>query len=189
MENKKIKELHFGLENSDELVIPIACFRTLSINGVVDLELLKEGDTITHIYCDIKDNGKMDYVGIFGSSQISPITRLNQYNDITDVDIIYEDRTEINLRIAWYDEDNPYCNRNTNLNQTSNKSSFNEIHIDVTPYVQTYTIQEVFEFHIGGVIKDEEDNCYIIEEFEDSKCLKNQKLTQKLINMKYRIVA
>ena len=186
MESKKIKEIRFGLENMESVIVPYECFKDLSINKKTNLNVLKEGNIVYTMACDITDNGKIEY-GYSFDNEVYPLIRLSKLNDICYVDVVYEDLTKIELKVDWGNES--CCYGNNNINQTINKVNYNAIHIDIIPFVQTYTIQEVFEFHVGGVIKDEDGNCYMIEKFKNTKRFKNETLTQKLINMKYRVVA
>jgi len=180
MNEKKIKELQFGLENSEGIVIPIACFKGLSINKKTNLDVLTNNDIIYNMECDIIDNGKMSYGTEWGSNDVYPLTRLSKDNNITSVDIIYKDGTTTELTVKWGDYD---CNNNSN--QITNKLNFNAIHIAIKPFIQTYTIQEVFELEAGTRIKDENGDTYTIDGYENDKCLRGEKLTAKLVNMKY----
>lgn len=185
--NNQIKELHFGLENCEGIIIPYDCFKGLSINNSTDISSLKNDDVIRYMECDITDNGKMEYSMTHEGNDIYPLTRLSEYEDMTSVDIIYEDDTEIKLRVQWYDEDNPYCNRNHNSNQVTNKLNYNAIHIEIEPFIQKYTIQEVFEFDINTIVENENKDCFVIAEDKYGKFLEGQRLSEKLINSMYKI--
>ena len=180
--NEKIKELHFGLENMESVIVPYECFKGLTINNNEELDLLKNHDTIYNMKCDITDNGKIEY-GYSFENEIYPLTRLEIKEDICHVDIIYEDNTKIELTVRWGQWD---CNNNSN--QINSKINYNSIHIEIKPYIKQYTIQEVFEFEVGTIVEMIDNGIFIISEYEGNKCFKDVVFTKYLINGMYRIV-
>lgn len=186
---KIIKHVEFVLENCEVIIIPYQCFKTLSINGSEDLNSLKDGDAITNMECDIINNGIMSY-GYGFNNQESPIERLNNSNDICAVNFIYNDDTSISMRIEWYQDENNYYNQpQYNENQTSNKLNYNSIHIEIKPFIRTYSIQEVFEFEVGTYIEDENGVKYIISDNGNGKFIEEKLLSAKMVNMKYTLLS
>jgi len=188
MKSKIIKEIRFGLENMESVIVPYECFKGLSINKKTDLSTLKEGNIVYTMKCDITDNGNIEY-GYSFDNEIYPLTRLGTNEDICHVDIIYKDDTKTELTIKWGESD--YCSNNSN--QTNIKTSYNEIHIEIKPYVQQYTIQEVFELDIfnleaGRIIYGKDNKRFLLMETENDKYLDGQILNADLVNMKFTLI-
>lgn len=128
---KTIKEVRFSFENCESICVPSNCFKTFSYEEGNP----KEGDTYMRIEaldCVIKDNGNVDYYYGF-ANETTPIQRIARRNDISHIDITYEDDSSKEYVIGWFDD----CDCNNNENQISELISYKEIHIKIRTNLQT----------------------------------------------------
>lgn len=121
--NGDIKQVRFGLENCESILIPFECFKEFYYD--------KDNNEVISLYCTVKDNSNIDYVGFDNS--MTPIQRLAQNNDITHVNITYEDGSSEKLSVNWFDDYNP----DSNESQVSELINYSEIHIQIRTKLQT----------------------------------------------------
>jgi hypothetical protein len=156
--NKNIKEIHFSFENCEGIIVPYECFSRFDFT--TDAE---DKFKITHLNCEIKDNGNSKYTTTWTNNNTSPIQRLGQYPDITSIDITYDDNSNDDYGVKWYwDDEDEYNIPEENKNQHNNLIGYNEIHITVKPYIKSYFIYEIFNLPTNTLLKDDTENTYII---------------------------
>lgn len=129
-----IKEIEIGLENCESVIFPFECCKKFDY-------VLKDDTHIATLTCLIEDNGKSKYSSILINSRISPIQRLAEYDDITYIKIHFENGTSSFFYVIWNDGalDN-------NKNQKSQLLSYKEISIEIKPYIEAYSVMEIFKF-------------------------------------------
>lgn len=131
-----IKEIKIGLENSETVIILFECFKKF--------DYVLKGDThIETLTCLIEDNGKSKYSSNLMDSKISPIQRLAEFNDITDIEIHFENGTSSLFYVIWNDG-----NLDNNKNQKSQLLNYKEISIEINPYIETYSVMELLSFQM-----------------------------------------
>ena len=113
--NKKIKQINMTFENCESVVIPNVCIKKL------DYKLDKK-DNIINLDCIIENDGSI-CSNPFDNK--SPIQRINEYDDITSIDIIYTDNSSNNYCVSWYD-DGYYHIQSSNKNQYSKILRYNK---------------------------------------------------------------
>lgn len=179
-----IKEIEFVFENCECVVVPIECFKKLYIK---DLNKLKNKDSFEEMKCIIVDNGQSKYSFGFATT-VTPIQRINQYNDITSIYITYNDDKIIQLYTPWYEE-NEYCNSQSNENQTTNMSSYNTVELSIIKNSKTYTLEQALNnLDSNTRIQDSKGNIYTIKINEgdyNSAHLENTIITLGMIQDKF----
>lgn len=136
-----IKEIEIGLENCESVIIPFECFKKFDYTPKDDTHI----ETLT---CLIEDNGNFKYSSILMDSKISPMQRLAEYNDISYIEIYFENDTSKFFYVVWNDGD-----LDNNKNQKSQLLSYKEISIEIKPYIETYSVVEIFKFPNGTKFK------------------------------------
>jgi hypothetical protein len=158
IDTKNIKAVNFNLNNEDTISIPYQCFN--EFNCGIDKKVSKEcDDTIcSHLFCDIEDNGLIEFINTFPGNLNSPIQILNQ-NTISSIIIIYNDDTEQYICTSSYYDEHEEC---YTVNQDTEMLTYKNIHITVKPYIKSYFIYEIFNLPINTLLKDDTENTYII---------------------------
>lgn len=126
MDNKQINTkdlLGIGLifENCEGMFIPVESFTDLYI---------QDGEIDTYI--NLSD--KIEYKGFDNST---PLQRINKYDDITSVNLIYKDK-DMEYQTVWYnawEQENRY--------QTSELISWNKLHLEISKDVLRREIQSM----------------------------------------------
>lgn len=172
--NKKIKQINMTFENCESVVIPNVCIKKL------DYKLDKK-DNIINLDCIIENDGSI-CSNPFDNK--SPIQRINEYDDITSIDIIYTDNSSNNYCVSWYD-DGYYHIQSSNKNQYSKILRYNKIHIIIEPFIPTYKINEIFDLPIGTIIQGEDQNKYTIYSFKNNSKRTDIPMDMEHITMKY----
>lgn len=193
-----IKEIEIGLENFESVIIPFECFKKFHY-AVKDANI----ETLT---CLIEDKREIRYSGILIDNNvtpmISPIQRLAQFNDISEIKIIYDNNQSKNYSVIWGEEDS-----DNNKYQKSELLSYKKVYIKIEPYIESYTIFEIFNFpnHSKFKIIDDEvsnDNYKGIlfiedgilkfettsEEFLTQKCSNKVPISKETVNFHYVLV-
>lgn len=131
MDNKQIntKELlgiELIFENCEGMFIPIESFTDLYI---------QDGEINTYINL----NDKIEYKGFDNST---PLQRINKYDDIVSLNLIYKDE-DIEYKLLWWEDSNPYIVDDNNRYQTSELISYNKLHLEVSKNVLRREIQSM----------------------------------------------
>lgn len=89
--DKKIKSICVSFENCEGIKI-----------GARDIKRFRsyEGE----ILLDVVDNGNSEYTSTWSDNSKSPLQRLTDYNDITSIEVCYEDDTNKMINPEWYYE-------------------------------------------------------------------------------------
>lgn len=96
----KIKHLEIGFENCEVIKI-----------GVKDIKMFK--NTNEEILLETVDNGDSEYISTWSENKISPLQRLTDYNDITSIEVHYEEGNEAEtITPEWYYENEWCCPEN-----------------------------------------------------------------------------
>lgn len=131
MDNKEINTkdllgIDLGFENCEGMFIPVEALDNLYI---------KDGEINTYIYL----NEKIEYKGFDNST---PLQRINKYNDIVSLNLIYKDE-DIEYKLLWWEDPNPYIMTDNNRYQTSKLISYNKLHLEVSKNVLRREIQSI----------------------------------------------
>ena len=171
--DKQIKQIEFVFENCESVVIPYECFTSFKYEISQD-----KNDTISYFDATIKDNGQLDYGCGFDSYQ-TPIQRIKEYNDITNIYIKYTDSSEEHFYVIWSND------MQNNKNQTSKLIDFRTIHIMIKKYIPKYWLYQIFNLKEDIQFKGLTDNK--IYKIKDDK-LSISEITSEIINQKYIII-
>lgn len=134
--NKLVTSVQIGFENLEYYTIPIECIQHL------ELKDLGEGEC--EISCRIIDNGKI--VNGWGDTENSFAQRVKQYDDITDIAFICEDKSKIIYEPIWhYGEDDKYSYRydENNAYQKTTFHSYEEVEFSIAKHNKIHTAKEV----------------------------------------------
>lgn len=178
VDTNNIKAVNFNLNNNDTISIPYQCFNEFDCG--IDETVSKEcDDTIcSHLFCDIEDNGLIEFIDTFPGNLNSPIQVLNQ-NTILSIIIIYNDNTEQYIcTSSYYDE----CEQCYTINQDTEMLTYKNIHISINPYVQSYLIYEIFNLPVNTILRAEDESEYIIlSDGDDMKYLAHNNKTKSYV--------
>lgn len=139
MSEKEIDHIEICFEDCESIIIPYNCVKELYYKS--NTQQNEDCDLITELDCIIENDGSTKYSTTWSGNTTSPITRINQYNDICYFDIIYKDGIKKSNYVDWYYKDD-YDQSEENKNQTSELLEYNKIHIHVEPYIPQRTISE-----------------------------------------------
>ena len=172
---KEIEKIELVLENCETIIIPFGCFDNFEFTTGDS----KRDDTcdgyIKTLVCTINDHGNIDY-GMTFCTDISPIKRLSEYNDITWIYIYYKDKSSKRYYI------------NDCKNQISKLIDYRTIEIKIAPYTPKYSLADTFEFAVGEAFQGEEDKAIIKIEWDinGNKFISNiTKLTEQQVRQSY----
>lgn len=131
MDNKEINTkdllgIDLGFENCEGMFIPVESFTDLYI---------QDGEINTYI--NLSD--KIEYKGFDNST---PLQRINKYNDIVSLNLIYKDE-DIEYKLLWWEDPNPYIMTDNNRYQTSKLISYNKLHLEISKDVLRREIQSI----------------------------------------------
>lgn len=143
--DKLVTSVQIGFENLEYYTIPVECIQHL------ELKDLGEGEC--EISCRIIDNGKI--VNGWGDTENSFAQRVKQYDDITDIAFICEDKSKFIYESIWY-LDNDYPDEN-NAYQKTIFHSYKEVEFSIAKHNKTYTIKEVLNIGMSkeAIFQDE----------------------------------
>lgn len=131
MDNKQINTkdllgIELIFENCEGMFIPVESFTDLYIqNGEINT------------YINLSD--KIEYKSFDNST---PLQRINKYNDIVSLNLIYKDE-DIEYKLLWWENPNPYIMTDNNRYQTSELISYNKLHLEVSKDVLRREIQSI----------------------------------------------
>lgn len=141
MQGKKLKQIDIVLENCETIKIPIEQVHHFYANNITNNIGLNEiAETLdTVFYTDeleivLRQEAnvelKQDYEnGIFNDCKV--FDRLTRYNDITHIDFIFADDTNLYLTVP-YEEENPAVIGSPNLCQYSEMNGNGELRINIS---------------------------------------------------------
>lgn len=141
MQGKKIKQIDIVLENCEVIRIPIEQVHYFNANNITnDIWLNVENDTLDTIFRtdefdiilrqEANVELKQDYKnGIFEDCKV--FDRLTRYRDITHIDFIFTDDTNLYLEVP-YEEENPAIFGSPNLFQSSKMNGNGELEIIIS---------------------------------------------------------
>ena len=131
MDNKQINTkdllgIELIFENCEGMFIPVESFTDLYIqNGEINT------------YINLSD--KIEYKSFDNST---PLQRINKYDDIVSLNLIYKDE-DIEYKLLWWEDPNPYIMTDNNRYQTSKLISYNKLHLEVSKNVLRREIQSM----------------------------------------------
>lgn len=161
IKKEDIKSIEFVMENCETVIIPIECFKELNVEEWGDI---KNKDTLSKFSCVIEDKGDVSY-GCGFDTKITPLQRINQYDDITSIYIkLNNSNEEIQLYIEW-EETSYYAY--SNIYQKSEMNSYKELKLNIGSCFKEFNINEVFKFSDNAIFYDTEGNEYKI--YEDTE--------------------
>ncbi|XZH34265.1 hypothetical protein ACSW8L_16210 (plasmid) [Clostridium perfringens] len=131
MDNKQVNTkdllgIELIFENCEGMFIPVESFTDLYI---------QDGEINTYI--NLSD--KIEYKGFDNST---PLQRINKYNDIVSLNLIYKDE-DIEYKLLWWEDPNPYIMTDNNRCQTSELISYNKLHLEISKNVLRREIQSI----------------------------------------------
>lgn len=131
MDNKKINTkdllgIELIFENCEGMFIPVESFTDLYI---------QDGEINTYI--NLSD--KIEYKSFDNST---PLQRINKYDDIVSLNLIYKDE-DIEYKLLWWEDPNPYVMDDNNRYQTSELISYNKLHLEVSKNVLRREVQSM----------------------------------------------
>lgn len=131
MDNKQVNTkdllgIELIFENCEGMFIPVESFTDLYI---------QDGEINTYI--NLSD--KIEYKSFDNST---PLQRINKYDDIVSLNLIYKDE-DIEYKLLWWEDPNPYIMTNNNRYQTSELISYNTLHLEVSKNVLRREIQSI----------------------------------------------
>ncbi|MBI6005975.1 hypothetical protein H8J86_08405 [Clostridium perfringens] len=131
MDNKQINTkdllgIELIFENCEGMFIPVESFTDLYI---------QDGEINTYIH--LSDN--IEYKGFDNST---PLQRINKYNDIVSLNLIYKDE-DMEYKLLWWEDPNPYIMTDNNRYQTSKLISYNKLHLEISKDVLRREIQSM----------------------------------------------
>lgn len=141
MQSKKLKQIDIVLENCETIKIPIEQVHHFYANNITNNIGLNEiNETLdTVFYTDeleivLRQEAnvelKQDYEnGIFNDCKV--FDRLTRHNDITHIDLVFIDDTNIYLSVP-YEEENPAVLGSPNLCQYSEMNGNGELRINIS---------------------------------------------------------
>ena len=141
MQGKKLKKIDIVLENCEIIRIPIEQVSHFYANNITnDIWFNEDNDTLDTIFRTDEFNIilrqeanvelKQDYKnGIFEDCKI--FDRLTRYRDITHIDFIFTDDTNLYLEVP-YEEENPAVLGSPNLFQSSRMNGNGELEIIIS---------------------------------------------------------
>lgn len=131
MDNKQVNTkdllgIELIFENCEGMFIPVESFTDLYI---------QDGEINTYI--NLSD--KIEYKSFDNST---PLQRINKYDDIVSLNLIYKDE-DIEYKLLWWEDPNPYVLNDNNRYQTSKLISYNKLHLEVSKNVLRREIQSI----------------------------------------------
>ena len=131
MDNKQINTkdllgIELIFENCEGMFIPVESFTDLYI---------QDGEINTYI--NLSD--KIEYKSFDNST---PLQRINKYDDIVSLNLIYKDE-DIEYKLLWWEDPNPYVMDDNNRYQTSELISYNKLHLEVSKNVLRREVQSM----------------------------------------------
>lgn len=131
MDNKQINTkdllgIELIFENCEGMFIPVESFTDLYI---------QDGEINTYI--NLSD--KIEYKSFDNST---PLQRINKYDDIVSLNLIYKDE-DIEYKLLWWEDPNPYIMTDNNRYQTSKLISYNKLHLEISKDVLRREIQSI----------------------------------------------
>lgn len=136
----KLSKIEIGLENCDVITIDNEDIKYVSINSISkDIDIVQDGDIIEHSYCnslnmllkpsanktyqEFQQNGK-DY-------ECKVFERLQTYNDITSIQLIYNNGTKTDDIYVLYKDKNENELGSPNVYMSTYISDFGDLFIVV----------------------------------------------------------
>lgn len=141
MQGKKLKQIDIVLENCEVMKVPIEQIAHLYADNITnDIWLNEDDETLDTIFntdefkITLKQEAnvelKQDYEnGIFDDYKV--FDRLTRYRDITHIDFIFTDDTNLYLEVP-YEEENPAVLGSPNLFQSSRMNGNGELEIIIS---------------------------------------------------------
>lgn len=141
MQGKKLKQIDIVLENCETIKIPIEQVHHLYANNITNdiwfdvnnetLDTISRTDELEIILRqEANVELKQDYEnGIFNDCKV--FDRLERFNDITHIDLIFTDDTDMYLSVP-YEEENPAALGSPNLCQCSEMNGNGELRINIS---------------------------------------------------------
>ena len=177
IKKEDIKSIEFVMENCETVIIPIECFKELNVDEWGDI---KNKDALSKFSCAIEDKGNVSY-GCGFATKITPLQRINQYDDITSIYIkLNNSNEEIQLYTEW--EATSYYADN-NIYQKSEMNSYKELKLNIGSCFKEFNISEVFKFSDNTIFYDTEGNEYKIYEDDETgtKYIFNETISDELL--------
>ena len=175
-----LESIDICLENCDVISVPLD-----NITGSIDYT--PGGCSTNHLFMHIVDSGEINIHSCY--SKTSPCQRLDVYNDIVAIDLMFEDGSSERVDVPWFSEDS--C---TNKYQTSTLSSYKEIEISIDVRNHTIDIYEALVLEDETVLErksnreriivkslDENDKVFINYETGELLSLSRSLLTEQFI--------
>ncbi|WP_291567050.1 MULTISPECIES: hypothetical protein [unclassified Clostridium] len=126
MQEKLIKTVEFVLENCETVIVPYNCFKLFKINRS---EPISNKQTITHLDCVIEISKDMKYGSTCSYNFKHPFYRLHDCNDITQIELTYEDNAKSLVYVDWREDVWTYSD--TNKYQMNTLFDYNTLHIHI----------------------------------------------------------
>ncbi|MCX0398615.1 hypothetical protein LI014_14620, partial [Clostridium perfringens] len=77
-----------------------------------------------------------------GFDNSTPLQRINKYNDIVSLNLVYKDE-DIEYKLLWWEDPNPYVMTDNNRYQTSELISYNKLYLEISKDVLRKEIQSM----------------------------------------------
>lgn len=120
---KEIKTVEFVLETNESVIVPYDCFKEFKIGGIS----LKEELLAYKLECLIEIDKNIAYGATWSGNTKHPFYRLYEENDITQIQINYDNGTKKELNVEW---GGLFCT-NTNEHQVNSLIDCNTLHIHI----------------------------------------------------------
>lgn len=175
-----VKYVDIGFENCECMIIPI--------ENIIDFNSFND-----EIKCVIKSSDKIKY-DAFGTTGLSAIQRLAEYNDIVSMEFRDNKMKLIHAaEIQWYDPepDNPYITPQSNeyqkikmINKDMAELSINKEN-RLEEIVAKFNLKEILKLNKEMIIKDENNNTYKVNKRNNKSYIDN--ITLEMLESTYTI--
>lgn len=147
---ENIRYVALGFENCEGLQIPIENFEYLDINN-------------NEVNCEINLSNNIVYGGFY---KISPLERINKFNDIVHFELLDKNKNIRKIDIPWYDPEpgNPFVNSDNNEYQKTELVQWNKLKLSIKKDNKKFTLKEILKMNKEMIIKDTKENTYNIKQ-------------------------
>lgn len=157
MGNKEIKEIKFGFENCEVVVVPYKCFSEFNLD-------LKENGDVAYFKCIVKQDYDINYGYTWSNNYKQPFDRLKE-RDICNIDVIYIDDTveEHSCGCLWYDN---YWDASPNYNENEHNEmiTYKDLMIEIKHNSKIYTLEDLLNSEEGEFIGSDGEKYKTVEE-------------------------
>lgn len=163
LKNQGVHYISLGFENCEGMKIPLQ-----------DITFFEERNGEVEVAMKLSD--KAEYNDFSYSDGMSPLQRINKYNDITHFELLNEKKEIVQaIYFPWYDPepDNPYMNMGRNEYQLSQFKSWNKLVLSIKKSNKRFTLKEILDFNKEMTIIDKNENTYKVDKNNNQSYIEN----------------